>query len=236
MARERYLVGVSKEELEYTPPPPPPSTPKEKFSNFWYHYKWLAIGALFIIIMATVVIVQVATKVKPDYVVCVAVQQELSIQAVNRLETELEVVGKDRNGDGNVVVQVQALNITYKAGSTDSLANRQALMAHIASRDILLFALDPSYYHETLEPLLDDGTLFFSPLAAQVKGISEDGTYWNWKDSPLLKETDMQAIDTWQAVPQEVYFGVRNLSGNKKQAQEKDDCVALLRAFIAAHS
>ncbi|MBR5539935.1 MAG: hypothetical protein IKU56_00965 [Clostridia bacterium] len=236
MARERYLVGVSQEELAYTPPPPPPSTPQGKWENFWYHYKWVTIGVLFVLVAAVVVIAHEVTKVRPDYTVCVATQQELSLQATTRLQAAFEAVGNDRNGDGKVVVTVQSLNISSETGTTYSLANRQTLMAHIAARDVLLFALDPSYYHETLEPLMDDGTLFFAPIGVDAVGVSEDGTYWNWKESPLLNEADMQAIDIWQAVPTELYFGVRHIGGNEKEQREREDYAQLLKAFVAAHS
>lgn len=236
MARERYLVGVSQEELEYTPPLPSPSTPKGKWENYWYHYKWVTIGVLFLLVAVVVVLVQAVTKTHADYTVCIVTQQELSLHATERLKTEFSVVGKDRNGDGEVNVTVQVLNISSEQAVSQSLANRQTLMAHIAARDVLLFALDPSYYHEILLPLMDEGVQFFSPLLSETAGISADGTYWNWKDSPLLGEDDMRAVDVWQAVPQELYFGVRDLSGNDKFKQEKEDYLALLQAFVAAHS
>ena len=237
MARERYLVGVSKEELEYTPPQPQPVTPKDKWDNFWYHYKWPTIVALFIITVAVVVIVQAATKTRADYTVCVVAQQELSFQATERLKAEFTAVGRDRNGDGKVVVQVQALNIALTPGGTAVNAGRQTVMAHIVARDVYLFALDPSYYNETLAPLFEEGTCFFAPLSVQSEDISADGTYWNWKNSPLLEEADMQEIDVWQAVPSELYFGVRNLAGNSaKAAEEQQAYTELLQAFITAHS
>lgn len=236
MARERYLVGVSKEELEYTPPPPPPSTPKAKWENFWYHYKWAVIGAAFAVVVVTVLVVQAVTKTAPDYTVCMVTQQELSLQATDRLQAELAAVGSDRNGDGEVVVKIQVLNVSSEAGVPYASTNRQAVTAHIAARDVLLFAIDPEYYTNILEPIMDEGVSFFAPLSAEDAGISEDGTFWNWKDSPLLSEADMQAVDVWQAVPTELYFGVRNLSGNAKLQQEQEAHLALLNAFIAAHS
>ena len=66
MARERYLVGVKPEELIYTPPPPPPSTPKGKWENFWYQYKWVTLGVLAAVIVGTILTVQAVTRVQPD--------------------------------------------------------------------------------------------------------------------------------------------------------------------------
>lgn len=237
MARERYLVGVKKEELEYTPPPPPPSTPKGKWENFWYHYKWPALCALFAVVVAVVVIVQAVTRTRHDYTVCVVVQQELSQLATERLEAEFAEVGKDRNGDGKVAVSVQALNIASTPTNTMAMTNRQKITAHIVARDVYLFVLDPSYYQEILQPLMKDDSHFFAPLSVQTAGISQDGTYWNWKDSPLIKEADMQAVDAWEAVPSDLYFGVRNVGGSsEKTAAEQQAYTELLQAFIEAHS
>lgn len=236
MARERYLVGVSKKELEYTPPPPPPSTPKGKWDNFWYHYKWAVIAAVFGIIVVTVLVVQVATKTRPDYTVCMVTQQELSLSATNRLQAEFAAVGEDRNGDGEVVVKLQVLNVSSKTGTQYAATNRQAVTAHIVARDVLLFAFDPEYYTTVLEPIMEDGVSFFTSLSLEAAGISKDGTYWNWENSSLLKEADMQAIDVWQAVPEGMYFGVRNITGNKSEQQEKAAHLELLKAFVAVHS
>ncbi len=237
MARERYLVGVSKEELEYTPPPPPPSTFKEKWENFWYHYKWAAIIGMLVTAIAVVVIAQAVTKTRPDYTVCLVTQQEMSLAATDRLQAELAAVGKDRNEDGEVVVKIQVLNVSSETGAQYAMANRQAVTAHIVARDVLLFAFDPEYYTNILEPVMDKGVSFFVPLAMETAGISEDGTYWNWNESPLLKEADMQAMDVYPAVPKDLYFGVRNLSlDSEKDAKEQQAYTALLQAFIAAHA
>ncbi len=237
MARERYLVGVSQEELEYTPPPPPPSTFKEKWENFWYHHKWPTIIGILIAAIAVVVIVQAVSKTRADYTVCLVTQQELSVQAINRLQAEFSAVGSDRNEDGKVVVKLQVLNVSSEAGAQYAMANRQAVTAHIVARDVLLFAFDPEYYTNILEPVMDKGVSFFVPLVVEAAGISEDGTYWNWKESSLLKEADMQAIEAWPAVPKELYFGVRNLSlDSEKDIQEQQAYTELLQSFIAAHS
>ncbi len=237
MARERYLVGVNKEELEYTPPPPPPSTFKEKWENFWYHYKWAAIVGILVAAIAAVVIAQAVTKTRADYTVCLVTQQELSPAATNRLAAEFAALGKDRNEDGEVVVKIQVLNVSSEAGAQYAMANRQAVTAHIVARDVLLFAFDPEYYTNILEPVMDKGVSFFVPLESRAAGISEDGTYWNWKESPLLGEADMQAIDFYPAVPKDLYFGIRNISlDSEKDVQEQQAYMALLQAFIAARA
>ncbi len=230
MARERYLVGVKPEELIYTPPPPPPSTPKGKWENFWYHYKWVTLGVLAVVAIGIILTVQAVTRVKPDYLVCMAMGQGMSESAVTWLENELAALGEDINGDGKVKVTLQPLNISKSAG-THANTNNQAVLAHIVARDVLLFAFDPSYYNNSLAAAMRDGEKFFAPIDASVAGISADGTYWNWKGSTAL---DQAAMKSSVGVQQELYFGVRAIpsSASEKDRAEFEAHRKLLKAFL----
>ncbi len=236
MARERYLVGVNQEEL--TPPTAPqkPETPKGKLENFWYHYKWVTLGVLFAVIVATILIVQAATKPRYDYTICIAVPQELSSQMVERLEKEFAAVGKDRNGDGEVKVSVQVVNISNKLSVDQQTANSASLTAKLMTRDVYLFAFGTEYYENTLSPMMTDGT-FFKPLGLKDDGIGADGTYWNWNGSTLLQLPEFAEPYFGLTPPKDLYFGVRNLDKlNEKQAAELVAHMDLLKAFITAHA
>ena len=50
MARDMYLVGVSEDELKPDPKPEGPKTPKGKWDNYWYHYKWHTLGAIAVVV------------------------------------------------------------------------------------------------------------------------------------------------------------------------------------------
>ena len=58
MSREWVLAGVSEEELQPPPPPEQPKTPKGKWENYWYHYKWHTIGALAALVVVMMIVVQ----------------------------------------------------------------------------------------------------------------------------------------------------------------------------------
>lgn len=238
MARERYLVGVKPEELVKTAPLPPPQTPKGKWENFWYHYKWATIGGVFAVIAGIVLLGQVITKVKPDYTVTFVLEQDLSAPAEQRLRTELEKFGVDRNEDGKVVIDIQFLNVSINTAGPQAQHDQQLAVAHIAARNVYLFALSPTYYQDVLGPILREDLAFFDTIEVTVPGVSEDGRYWNWKGSPLLKEKEMQAIGDWDAAPAQLYFGVRadweDMSEQEKQDQQAH--AALLKAFIEANA
>lgn len=222
MARERYLVGVTQEELERAPQAEAPSTLGGKMANFWYHYKWATIGALFVAVVGTILLVQMLTKPHPDYTLCVVAKQSLSPSGVEFLEAELEACGVDRNQNGKVEVEVQVLNIT-------NTTSQQSVLGHMMARDVIFYALEPTYYHETIQPAMKDGVDFFAPYNGE-----ED--YWNWKDSTLLKAEAMQAYEIWQAAPTELLFGVRGGATGEKDVADQEAYLALLRRFVETHA
>lgn len=239
MARERYLVGVSKEELEYKPPAPPPMTPKGKLQNIWYHYKWAIIGGVFAVIVLTVLIVQAVTREKPDYRICMATMGYLPDSVVEALEETLEQYGEDLNGDGEVMVSIQALNVSLEEGGNNqlSMANRQAVFAHIAARDVPIFAFDAEYYAE-LSANLDAGLSFFEPLDTAQPAVSEDGTSFSWDILSFAKERwpDVVSEDWDEVLPTDLVVGVRAIGDSLPESEETAhrEAVELLQKYLAA--
>lgn len=233
MARERYLVGVKPEELIYTPPPPPPSTPKGKWENFWYHYKWVTLGVLAAVIVGTILTVQAVTRVRPDYLICMVMNQPLSQSAVDFLEAEWTALGEDINGDGKVKVTIQPLNVSDENNPQANTA-KQSVLGHIVARDVQLFAFTPAYYTEALAPAMRDGEKFFTVLDVADAGLSEDGTYWNWKGSTALSQDAMKDTSFGPVVESELYLGVRAIgdTASEKAKAEYEAHKRLLEAFI----
>lgn len=233
MARERYLIGVDPEELKRKPTPQGPMTPRGKWENFWYHYKWLTIGIVVAVVILAILIGQTVTRVEPDYMICMVTTQEVSIDSDARLEEILSAYAKDRNGDGKVSVEVRCLNVASGDGEVINAAattNQQAVMGHILVRDVDLWAVDPAYYNGTLSKAFDgDPASFFLPLTdMNVTGLSEDRAYWNWEGLPVL-ETDEEL---W-SMPDTLYWGVRVIpeDADDELRAQVNDMLALLKAF-----
>lgn len=225
MARERYLVGVSEEELRPDPPPPPP-TPKGKWQNFWFYHKWHVVIGVAVLFVAGVLIGQAVSRSDPDYRLAIATDTYISDTAVAMLEQELSAVGKDLNGDGQVLVQVESLYISDGANQSQlEIANQTKLMAYLAASDPLFWAMTPSNYEGLLAET--DNNDLFEVLDLQAAGVSEDGRYWNWKDSPLLQKEEMEGV------PEDLYFGVRTVDADReKLVRTQEECMELLRAYI----
>ncbi len=240
MARERYLLGVNPEELVRNPVSTEPPTPRGWWANFWYHYKWTVIvgGAL---VMAVLVFVwQAATRVKPDYLICMVTTQEVSVEVDEQLEETLTAFAKERNGDGKIRVEVQCLNIANTvdgAANPEAMTNQQAVMAHILSRDVTLWAIDPSYYHGTLSKAFEGSPeSFFIPLdtlAETVNGVSDNRAYWDWTGSPVIA-----AEESLKSLPKTLYWGVRVLPSKptEEQRTEVNDMLSFLQRFAEAQS
>ena len=209
MAREMYLVGVSEEELRPDPKPEGPKTPKDKLSNFWYHYKWPVIIGGIVLVFLAILIGQMVTRDDPDYNLVLATEKYVDQASADRLAEELQAYGRDLDGDGKVEVAVETL-VTGDATQM-GMANKTKLMAHLSSGDVMFFVFDKASEEGTIEPQL------------------KDGLYWNWKDDPL------RGLEELSGLPENLYFGVRDATGtaaSQKSQQMHADCMELLNNFL----
>lgn len=108
MARERYLLHEGEETIHREKDEVQLKTPKEKWKNFWYYNKWYFLIGAVVILLAFFLIKDMVGQVKPDYQVMLATRYSVPQETVDALEKTMEKYAEDRNGDGKVVVQVNA--------------------------------------------------------------------------------------------------------------------------------
>lgn len=234
MARERYLRGVDPEELKKRPAAEQPKTPRGWWDNFWYHHKWKVIfGGAFLAIGAGLLI-HTFSRTKPDYMICMVSMQGISPYADARLEEILVQYGEDLNGDGEVVVEIQCLNV---AASTDEISNpeaitsQQAVLGHMTAKDVDLWAFAPEYYTTSIRSALGDESKFFLPLTTMtdIPGVDERGIYWNWEGISLL-ERDEELV----TMPEVLYWGIANWQNATDEDKARaEDMMKLLEKFAA---
>ena len=127
MARERYLRGISEEELRPDPRPiEQPKTPKSWLENFWYHHKVGTLIGAFGLVALIILIVSTVTRVTPDYKAVMVTKNGLLPDEVTYFEEILAQYGEDINGDGKVVVSINNLCLGAQAYANQQ-ANAQAL-------------------------------------------------------------------------------------------------------------
>lgn len=227
MAREMYLAGVDPEDLKPTPKAEPPKTFKEKWANYWYHYKWLTIGCLAGVIVLVILIVQMVTVDRPDYTLLLVTNKAYMPQQTEALERFLEQYGEDIDGDGKVEVEILECYLN-KADTQTYYANSQMMQVHLMAGDVMLYAYEPELYEQFMSTDAMKEAQFFTPLGTDADGLAEDGTYWNWKDDPRITGDEVLS-----AFPEELYFGVRQSTGTAKDSVDMhDQGMRLLQALM----
>lgn len=227
MAREIYLAGVSEEELRPEPKTEGPKTPKGKWENYWYHYKWPTILITATVIVLAVMFYQIFSKDNPDYLVVLVTKDVVTDNVSDKLAAELQSYGRDVDGNGKVEVQVEAISVDNN--SQVGIINKQKLLAHFSAGDAMFFIFDKQSYDDNITALQSDGGQFFSKLDVQADGLESNGYYWNWKNDPMREDSELSTL------PEDMYFGVRDVSGtasNKDSEKMHDECLKLLEAYI----
>lgn len=155
MARDRYLWN-SGDETIHKDDIAKPTDPKGKWENFWYYNK---IKLLVILISCGLVggfIYEMVTKVEPDYQIAVLTQQSYPAALTEGMGTYLAQFGEDLDGDGQVVVQVNAYNIA--TGDSAQVTDPSMQMASVAKFSVdlqegesIIFLTDEASFKENQE-------------------------------------------------------------------------------------
>ena len=228
MAREMYLAGVSKEELEKKDEAIVPRTPREKWDNFWYHHKWKLVAGVFIALCAVIFLGQWLTRNDPDYTILVVTEQEYLSTQLEPVGSLLERYGEDIDGDGEVEVRVASCHLGDNVLADQELLNYQILQSHLISADVMLFVFEPEYYQWFMSEMEDKNYHFLTDLEIEGSGITENGCVWNWKDDPRVTGDASLA-----ALPQELYFAVRVPTGTAaERAEEQQACLRMMQALV----
>ena len=227
MARERYLRGISEEELRPDPKPiQQPQTPKSWLENFWYHHKIGVLVGGFALIALVILIVSTVKRERPDYTVVLVTETAVLPEEVTYLEQILAQYGEDVNDDGEVVVQINNLHLGGKQ-YTNQDANAQALQMQLISGDTLLYLYEPTYEQRLTAVGRDNAHCFLTELSLSAEGVSENKLSWNWSGHSV-REQDL----ILQNFPEQLCFGVRYaVPEDEESAAKYEQVTKLLEAF-----
>lgn len=116
MASYRYERDIKPEDLVQEKPRE--LTPAEARANWWhYHWYYVALIAAAVLLLGYFVWNRV-TEVKPDYTIVVVSRADPDTALLSELESRLESVAEDINGDGKIKVEVKGiwLALDYDGG------------------------------------------------------------------------------------------------------------------------
>lgn len=201
MPRDGLLRGEEVEPLDRSPRP---QTPQEKRKNWWYyHWVYLLIavvgaGILFSIFWS------VFSQVKPDYQVAVLTSYTFPEDGRRQLAKCLQQYADDRNGDGRVVVEVDAYSFaTTEVSTPEQLRQQQSEMARFTvdtgGNDAMIFFFDRAEFalmEENFKGFFqyNDGT----PMPADAEDY--DNAQRSWSElaglAAFVPQTDVDAYFT----------------------------------------
>lgn len=171
-AREEFLELKKMQHGEMEAPPKPsevaivPKTPKEKWDNFWFQYKWYVIAVTAMVVVLSVLVAQCVSRPKYDFEAVYFTYTPVLDEQTEKIADYLEKYAEDVNGDGEIKVQVincslsENGNVQYK---NTMLTKLQTLIA--GDEKALIYITDKDSY-KYLESISDSVSIFESePLA-----------------------------------------------------------------------
>ena len=215
-------------------------TKAEKAGNWWHYHKWQVVVVIILLVVAAFIIKDTFFRAKPDYQVAYVGLQNLPEDTGTALTEALESFCDDRNGDGQVLVQLNqyAVELVSGAETTDAysqMAGITRLSADLSSSDgSYIFLLEnPETFQEYTGALRYlDGTI---PEDGESAKDWENMVY-RWTDCPVLTGLDLgtytgytlvdDATGNNQDVLGELYIGCRGTWTDKaKEGYAVDDVI-----------
>lgn len=171
-ARQEFLELKKMQSGEMEAPPKPsevaivPKTPKEKWDNFWFQYKWYVVAITAVTVVLAVLITQCATRTKYDMEVVYFTYTAVLDEQTNAVAKYIAGYAEDVNGDGEINIQVVNCSFNGKSGDTQyrytMMTKLQAMIA--GDQNAMLFITDEDSYKYLADLSNGDGLFDGEPF------------------------------------------------------------------------
>ena len=171
-ARQEFLELKKMQSGEMEAPPKPsevaivPKTPKEKWDNFWFQYKWYVVAITAVTVVLAVLITQCATRTKYDMEVVYFTYIAALDEQTNAVAKYIAGYSEDVNGDGEINIQVVNCSFNGKSGDTQyrytMMTKLQAMIA--GDQNAMLFITDEDSYKYLADLSNGDGLFDGEPF------------------------------------------------------------------------
>ncbi len=222
-----------------------PQTFKEKISNFWFHYKWHSVVAVFVIIAVLVCSLQFCTKTSYDIQILYAggktigkTVDENGIAEIETIISALKTVSDDfdQNGEKTVTVanyyylsqaEITALEEQAKDDGLESSGinytlltqDKQALSGMITSSEYYLCFISPAVYEAYKGT---DGAMFL-PLDS-FKEINPSALFYqDTNNAILLSSLEFYSVSGISLLPPDTLICIKTpnyMASNDARHQE----------------
>lgn len=213
-----HTKDIKPEDLK--PDKEPELTKKEKIKNWLYYMKWPIIGIAAAVIFAVSFIVSIVTQVKPDISIGIVAPYTMPNGFVEKLQSELEGIIDDYNGDGKISVSIETFSISSPSSESEDVdpqlvmaeTTRLASVHQVGNPVIFLLEASSAEYYQESYALIGnwDGTFY-----EDGERIAQKGQKWN--ESEFLTNLDLVfemndvEVSSLQDVIGEFYVGVMPL-------------------------
>ena len=213
--------------------PPPERTRKEKAANWLHYHKWWVVLWAFLLFSVGGILWNALGigRVRPDYVFAYVGDAALPGDCVTALERELAALGRDVNGDGQVVVELrQYVSNAGQKDSEDALmygyASDVTLIADITNGDSYFFLMEhPVSFQRAYQALAGpDGAM------PEDSDYSADGRVFQWSSCPVLAGLELGGYEEMildqsvtgdsQELLSGLYFGRRGFYDEEQAAKQ----------------
>lgn len=216
MASEYLKQKAQREVQAETPAEPAVLSRQDRISNwFHYHWYWLVIGAVLLIVIGTMLwnILGIGT-VRPDYVFAYVGKDPLSEEQAAAFEEAVAALGVDVNGDGKVKVKLHQYGTGRTGDAETALYYNQAvdakLLADITKGDSYFFLTDDPYHLQRSYGIL-----------ANADG-SEPDEYDFETDDKTVRLSEIHALSGLDPAFSDLYLGRRWFAGKAADGHESD--------------
>lgn len=211
----------------------------KKLDNFFYHYKWHSIVALFLVVVLTVTLVQACSKEEFDVEVMYAGPKNLNDrQTVIDIQNAFAAVAPDENGDGKTVVRLVSywVDESYYGGegkdmegtdvayfANNAMNNEKAYHDEIKAGNLSICLVSPHLFYQVHKEggfmRIDE---LFPELDESVYHVGEGGSVNHY--AIRLSQTDFGKLPGLSSLPEDTILCLRkpayhllNASRLKKQ-------------------
>ena len=227
----------------------PQYTVKQKLENYWYHYKWHTIVALFLIFAITISVLQFCSKTEYDAYLMYAGPYDATVSETRDIVSSLESVSDDYNGDGEINIgflnlfmmtskQIEERNAVgdgYTVNTKLVSDNTGVFHQEIQTGEVVIFLLDPSWfdflYSET------ENKNFLMKISDITEETNENFRYYN-ECGIYLNSTPLSSLPGLCNLPENTILCIRtngSLSSifHKKAAEKNHSIhVAFFRKLL----